>query len=171
MTLEELIRDASHRAALTLKQLGGVPITFIGYRADHNPGFMFDQETLTLSSEGAGLNSDQINDKDFLRQLAKTFIMLFGCTQVVMYAEAWKAALPKDKKSKVWMKEGIANHPDREEIVHYMAEDYDGNSWLGMQTLIRPAGFPPYLDTLEIHEARDSIGRFTHFFKRAQSAR
>ena len=118
MNLEQLIHDASARANLNLVHLGRVPITFVGYRPDHNPGFMFDNETMM----DFGLPPDIMEDlsdpgdlKNILAMLARQFISMFGCIQIVQYAEAWRATLPADIDPTTI--DTIADHPNREEVI------------------------------------------------------
>ena len=67
MTLEELIRDASARADHQLRHQGGVPITFIGYRPDHNVGFMLDNETLENREQWLAMRRQDITASTALR--------------------------------------------------------------------------------------------------------
>ena len=160
MTLNEMIQDASSRAAWTLKYTGAVPITFIGYRPDGNPGFMFDQRTLTdIGFSGA-------DNKNFLNFLVQQYVHLFGCTQVVHISEAWVKFMKH--KDGLEIPDYIHDDPERHEIMMYMAEDIDGNRFQGQQSIIRPSGGEVHLaDDLKINDASDQAdwsGRFMNFW-------
>lgn len=164
-TLDHLIRDASKRAAKNLHRQGGQPITFIGYRADGEIGFMIDQQTMLELGIGPA------EDKDFVVFVVKNFLKTLGCTQLVTLSEAWRVRHPlgdgpvDEKEFEKAFPAGLEDHPERVDIIHYMAEDYDGNRLCGDQSIIRPAGAKPYLDNdLEIVDAKGMKGRMTGFF-------
>lgn len=163
MTLEQLIHDAAKRAEQQL-QSGFVPITFIGYRPDSNPGFMFDEETLQDFHHGREpIMEDPDRAKDFMVFLAKTYLGLFGCIQVVQYSEAWQAKFDINE-AEAAIKAGISNRPDRVDIMHYVAEDLDNNRFNATQEILRPVGYPAYLAPLKVEDGTDVKGRFTGFF-------
>lgn len=175
MTLEDIIRDAATRAARTLKTLGFVPITFIGYRVDDNIGFMFDQQSL-IDLQNTQNKPLPVDNKDFLVHLGRSLVQLVGCTQVVHYAEAWRVKLDASDEAgaeaeldAMCDEDGdvlVSTHPGREECIHYVAEDCDGNRLIGGQTLLRPAGFKPYVEAVQIDDGSSLEGRFTGFFSK-----
>ena len=59
----------------------------------------------------------------------------------------------------------LSNHPKRIEVINYEAEDIAGNAISARQSIVRPAGSPPYLFddlTLEDTTHHEMSGRFTH---------
>lgn len=164
MTLEQLIHDAAKRAEQQL-QSGFVPITFIGYRPDSNPGFMFDEETLQDFHHGREpIMEDADRAKDFMVFMAKTYLAVFGCIQVVQYSEAWQAVFTTASEAEDAIKAGISNRSDRIDVMHYVAEDLDNNRFNAVQEILRPVGSPAYLGPLKIEDGTDVKGRFTGFF-------
>jgi hypothetical protein len=113
-------------------------------------------------------------EKTIVSGMAELLFALFEVDRYVYIAEAWMLWADNAEEAKEIQKvldgvvKGVRNHPKRIEVVTFQAEDIDGNSISGYQSIIRPAGFKSYLDddlTLNDSSEWQSTGRFTHLLE------
>jgi hypothetical protein len=103
-------------------------------------------------------------DKDVAVVLIRVFFELHHIVRYVYIDEAWTVALGNPDTSKLElddvMKHGVRNHPDRQEVVLFSAED-DTGMLTASRTIIRPKHGRPKLGPLQFMptEANQLEGR------------
>lgn len=163
-TLDDIIRDASQRSEIAIRKYGCVPITFIGYRADGQIGFMFDEKTM------AEAGFENWYDNAYLAFACRNYITMFSCVQIVQFSEVLIAELSETEALELnldILDLDMLKSKRLESSIHFIAEDIDGNRSAANRSIIRPAGSVAYLDNdLNFIDQADTkvVGCFVGFF-------
>jgi hypothetical protein len=84
--------------------------------------------------------------------------MLPGQRAGIKGDEAWTLGrMIKPEEVDAIMRDGIANHPDRVEVVQLQGEDLECGQIMGQRKIIRPESGKPYLAPLEMLNDLPSI--------------
>jgi len=112
---------------------------------------------------------DFTDDKDTGIAMVKKAFELNNVECYVFVSEAWvlETKDPRaDATIKKAMREGLANHPDRREVISFIAENNDGEMRTAHRYILRPEIGKPKLSPLVLNEAFDQAsGRMTGLLK------
>lgn len=87
--------------------------------------------------------------KDIAMVLIRAFFDAKDVVRYVYIGEAWTLKeMIKPEDAEAIMRDGIANHPDRLEIVQLQGEDAECGQIMGQREIIRPESGWPYLGPL-----------------------
>lgn len=157
-TLEERVQEGYEEAKKTMAELKTVPVIFRGWRPDGHK--------VTLDYKFIEEMGCDFNDFDDRAQLGHTIRRVFafvGITQSLHYSESWAVHTEGTREEAMKEREkypNLADHPQRYECVHFMAEEIGRPSLAGNVSIIRPAGKDPYFDDdFQFHETKIE-GRF-----------
>lgn len=101
-------------------------------------------------------------DKDTAALLMRAYFAIYKVVRYVFINEAWTMWLPTDRLDEIpeIAEHGLADHPERIEVLMYQAEDETG-LLTAHRNIIRPGhGKRPTLGPLEFVNAAQSEGRF-----------
>jgi hypothetical protein len=88
-----------------------------------------------------------VPNKDLANALVRSMFDLRDVVRYVYTGEAWTLdRIIKPDEQELIFRRGIANHPDRVEIVQLQGEDQDYGQIIGQRKIIRPAKGKPYLE-------------------------
>lgn len=99
-----------------------------------------------------------------------------GVVRYVVMVEAWVLRMSPDasrgdaerRTSEAYRKYGsLEHHPDRDEVINYLAEDIEGRTLQAFHRILRPEHGPAVLMPLEMMEADHAEGRMTGLLKDA----
>lgn len=101
-------------------------------------------------------------DKDVSVAMAQAAMVLFDATRYVFLCEAWVLQTEdQEEMNRVWKSgEGIADHPNRIEMIHYQGEDDKEGSLTASRLIVRTEGQSPHLSKLVFRRDGTSEGRF-----------
>lgn len=106
-------------------------------------------------------------DKDTSAMLMRALFVLEGVTRCIFIDEAWivdstvSPDLGMEAAIRAAKKQGLANHPARQEIVMFAAEDRSEGMLLARRMIERPAGRKPHLGPLIVVSGMGHMeGRF-----------
>jgi hypothetical protein len=96
--------------------------------------------------------------KDIAMVMIRAFFDAKDVVRYVYIGEAWTLReMIKPEQVTAIMRDGLANHPDRVEIVQLQGEDQECGQIMGQRRIIRPESGRPYLGPLEMLNDLPSI--------------
>lgn len=107
-------------------------------------------------------------DKDVAAALMRCYFELENVVRYVFVDEAWTIYLPieRDNELPEIMQRGLAEHPDRIEVLMYQAESDDGAMVAAHRTILRRPHGKPRLGPLEFIESKIREGRLVGMLPR-----
>jgi hypothetical protein len=94
-----------------------------------------------------------VGDKDFALFLVRKALAKFKAIAYVFYDEAWVLQAPEGMNRED-MPTDLRNHPDRKEILHLAAEDYQSGFIIATRAIIREEEKPAKLGPLEMETSK-----------------
>jgi hypothetical protein len=92
-----------------------------------------------------------VPNKDLAVALVRAMFDVRDVVRYVYMGEAWTLSrMIQPEEQELIFRRGLANHPDRVEIVQLQGEDQDYGQMIGQRKIIRPAKGNPYLGPLEM---------------------
>jgi hypothetical protein len=90
---------------------------------------------------------------------------------VLFIDEAWTFTTSDKSEAQAWLASGrdASQHPNRREIVHFLAED-DSGQLIGLRNIYRTPGRPPRLGPLSIEASFAPAGRMASLLPRRRDA-
>lgn len=100
-------------------------------------------------------------DKDTAALLMRAYFEIHDVVRYAFIDEAWTLTTPAITPEEIRRiaRRGLADHPDRVEVLMYQAEDESGSA-TGHRVITRPLKGKPQLGELEIFRSTQSEGRF-----------
>jgi hypothetical protein len=96
--------------------------------------------------------------KDLAMVMIRAFFKAKDVVRYVYIGEAWTLSrMIKDGEVEAIMRDGIADHPDRVEVVQLQGEDHACGQIMGQRKIIRPESGRPYLGPLQMISDLPSI--------------
>jgi hypothetical protein len=91
------------------------------------------------------------DDKDATARVMRAYFKMTGITSFCFVDEAWTVVLPVSREGEIpeLMRRGVSKHPERCEVLAYIAE-YESGSTSGHRPILRAPGSKPKLGPLEI---------------------